>query len=731
MANRFWVGATATWDATAGTKWATTSGGAGGAAVPTAADDVFFDSSSSGTVTMSASSTGRSLDCNGFTGTLQHPAATTISFGDATAGSGNRAFRLGSGMTYVIGNATTSILSFISTSATVQTVTCAGKTVPSMTFNGVGGSWQLSDTLTAGATSTITLTNGTLDTNGQTVNVGLLASSNSNVRTLTLGASTINISGTSATAWNFTTTTNLTFNANTSTINFVTGSATLVGGSQTFNNIAWVSGTGGLTITGANTFNNVTFNTGSGIRTFQFGGNQTINGVLTCTGLNVNLNRLRFGTTVRGTTRTITMGASSSYSFTNVDFEDIAFAGTGLPITGTSLGDQLGNSNITFTPAVNRFWVGNAGSASDSAHWSATSGGAGGASVPLEQDNWFVDANSFTTTGQTLTMDRARFGKNADFTGLAFPITLLNGNQSSAGLSFFGNVTFTSNVTTSVTGTSPSWGFFGRGPQTITSAGANFNSNVTSAVVNFNGVGGTYTLQDNFSTNATVVLNNGTLDANGKNVTCSVFSSSVTNTRALTMGSGTWTLTGTGTILQLSTMTNLTFSGASSTILITDTSASSKTLAHGSTIALGTITITPGGAGAVIFGNNLMTLGTLNCTGGSALINFPTGSGSTTTITAFNVSGTSGNLVTMASVTPGTQFIISVASGLVQSSFVSLQDSAATGGAYFLAYRSTNAGNNTGWNFTQQRVAVSGRVPASGRVPVSGRVAVSNRYKLL
>jgi len=43
MANRFWVGGDADWDATAGTKWALTSGGAGGQAVPTAADDVFFD----------------------------------------------------------------------------------------------------------------------------------------------------------------------------------------------------------------------------------------------------------------------------------------------------------------------------------------------------------------------------------------------------------------------------------------------------------------------------------------------------------------------------------------------------------------------------------------------------------------------------------------------------------------------------------------------------------------
>ena len=43
MAAKYWVGGTANWDATAGTKWALTSGGAGGQAVPTSADDVFID----------------------------------------------------------------------------------------------------------------------------------------------------------------------------------------------------------------------------------------------------------------------------------------------------------------------------------------------------------------------------------------------------------------------------------------------------------------------------------------------------------------------------------------------------------------------------------------------------------------------------------------------------------------------------------------------------------------
>lgn len=71
MANRYWVGGTNTWDATAGTKWALTDGGAGGQDVPTSSDDVFFTATSGTvTVTISASSRCLNLNCTGFTGTI-------------------------------------------------------------------------------------------------------------------------------------------------------------------------------------------------------------------------------------------------------------------------------------------------------------------------------------------------------------------------------------------------------------------------------------------------------------------------------------------------------------------------------------------------------------------------------------------------------------------------------------------------------------------------------------
>jgi hypothetical protein len=72
MANRFWVGGTGDWDATAGSKWALTSGGAGGQAVPTSSDTVFFDANSgANTVTIGAgTSICSTLTMTGFTGTL-------------------------------------------------------------------------------------------------------------------------------------------------------------------------------------------------------------------------------------------------------------------------------------------------------------------------------------------------------------------------------------------------------------------------------------------------------------------------------------------------------------------------------------------------------------------------------------------------------------------------------------------------------------------------------------
>src|SRR3990167_4136103 len=101
MAARFWVGGTDNWDATVGTKWATTSGGAGGAAVPTSADDVYLDANS-GAVTVALASGNRvcqSFDCTGFTGTFNYAGWNLRVFNGAVTFVAGMTVGLGSGET--------------------------------------------------------------------------------------------------------------------------------------------------------------------------------------------------------------------------------------------------------------------------------------------------------------------------------------------------------------------------------------------------------------------------------------------------------------------------------------------------------------------------------------------------------------------------------------------------------------------------------------------------------
>jgi len=52
-----------------------------------------------------------------------------------------------------------------------------------------------------------------------------------------------------------------------------------------------------------------------------------------------------------------------------------------------------------------KYWVGNGGNWSDTAHWSLSSGGAGGAGAPSSEDEVYFDENSFTAPNQTVTAD--------------------------------------------------------------------------------------------------------------------------------------------------------------------------------------------------------------------------------------------------------------------------------------------------------------------------------------
>jgi len=440
MADRYWRGGTASWDGTAGTKWADTVGGATGAAVPTTADDVYFDATSTGTVTIATGNTGaKSINCTGFTGTIAGSAAITV------AGS----ITLDAGQTYTH--------SGIITISGTGTIITAGKTFSGITVFGSGITVTLGDALNL-TTRTVAISTGTFDTAGYNVTAGSISSSAATVRAINLNASNVTLS--QAAAIVFTTSTNLTFNAGTSQINCSTTTPTINGGSQTFYNVSFTSASAGTrSITGANTFNNLTLTaSASGLSQLSVAADQTVSGTLTCAGSSSTARGFVRSDTI-GTTRTITAAAVSAQ---DCDFRDITIAGAAAPISPTRAGDCGNNSGITFPAAKNSYRVGTNTTWAGSSSWALTSSGAGSNdNFPLAQDTAII--NEDTALTGTLSLALYNIG-SLDCSARTTGITLNHSTSATR----YGNYTLGSGITVSGANTQT---FSGRGTQTFISAG--------------------------------------------------------------------------------------------------------------------------------------------------------------------------------------------------------------------------------------------------------------------
>lgn len=188
----------------------------------------------------------KNINFTGFTGSLATTSTASVVYGSLT---------LASGMTV---SGYTGTMTFAATSGT-QTITTNGKTIAfPIDVNGVGGTRQVSGALSS--STTISLTNGTLDTNGYSVTTSGFITVGSATKVLTLGATTWTITGSSTNAWNCAASTGLTVNRGTSTISLTSASTKyFYPGGQTWGTVNQ-GGSGQLIITGAtgNTFANLT-----------------------------------------------------------------------------------------------------------------------------------------------------------------------------------------------------------------------------------------------------------------------------------------------------------------------------------------------------------------------------------------------------------------------------------------------------------------------------------------
>ena len=558
MAAYFWVGGTGTWSGTGNTQFAVTSGGVATLLDPTNADTVTFDANSGTAATVTVTSTAVSL-------------STTINKADIN----------------------------LSLSGSPTLCTAAG---------------------------TCTLTAGTLTLNTFTLSTGLFSSSNTNTRVLAFGTGNITLTGVNTTIFNTTTVT-------------------------------------GMTLTGTPVVN-CTATTGTSVQTRTFisgphGESQAIS---------VNINP---GTSAVDIFRL----ATNSGAFKDVTFSS-TFTGT-IQISNTIIiyGNfdsggatvYTGPSTVTFAATSGTKTIKTSGLVIDSP---ITFSGVGG--------TWQLQDALTSGATRTCTLTNGTL----DLASYTLTTGLFSSNNTNARTIAFG----TGNITvTSVSGT-----VFG-GP-TSTNTGLTITG---TAQVNVTGNG---------VTTRTVNPGNSVATSAPISFTISAGSDTINSTAGMTFNNLTFTSGFTGTFgnVTRSIFGNLTldasinsFSSGASTLTFTGTGSRTITTA-GETIDC---PITFNGVGGTWAMQDALTLGStqpLTMTNGTLQLK----SGTTNTVGSFATSGTTQKF--LQATTNGSQATLSQASGTVNATYLTIKDSAATGGAVFNSFTSNanvNSGNNTGWKF--------------------------------
>ncbi len=727
----YWVGGTGNWDDS--THWSTISGGYGGACVPTVNDNVFFDANS---FTGSAQSVNINTNafCNNinWTGAMYNPTFT-----------GTNTYTLNIyGSLVFINNMNLSFQGRTNFEATTlgKTITSAGKQfVSNVYFQGAGGGWTLLDPFST--SNTIYLYHGTLNTNSQNVSANSFNSSASNpaTRSLILGSTTLTLTSTSSSAWSVYND-NFTLDAGTSLIRFTGNGGGLYNSTYfgtnsilTLYNVEFTHTTGLSRIYYNFNYGNLIFNdvifygngqiqanctinnlTFSKAKYYEFESNRTqtilntLNSIGTCNEP-INMRSMTSGI------QAIINKASGSITIEYVALRDMDAQG-GAVFTANNSVDISNNTGwiINTTAPLDLYWVGGTGNWDDPAHWSTSSGGAGGACIPTVHDDVFFDNNSFTSPAQSVNINANAYCKNMDWTGATFTPTLTG--TSTYSLSIYGSLIFISSMNLSlqsrVNFESTSNG------NTITSSGKSFISNVY-----FQGAGGEWLLTDAFNSNNTIYLINGHLNTNNQLVNCNSINSSSSNpaTRSLTLGSSKITLTSSSSSAFSIYNDNFAFDAGTSLISFTGNGSGlyvSTYFGNYTNFAFYDVEFTnSNGTSRLYYNNNYGNLsfnkviflsnGTMQCNATYDTLIFSPGrtyqleSNLTQTITdEIIATGLGGFPIDIRSTTSGIQAILSKANGCVVLDFLQLRDNFATGGAsWYAGLNSADVDNNNGWNF--------------------------------
>lgn len=553
MADRYWVGGTGTWTDSA--KWSTTSGGAGGAGAPTAADNAYFDGASDAGAPFIVTLAGTSV-CKDY---IVGDGVTVTALDQQMTLSGSSGFTVHGSWFNPATNYVRTFARGVTFAATTtgHTITTNGVVITAsaqdLIFDGVGGEWTLGSALQQGTAPAggggINVNAGTLRTNGYNIVCNYFYSDTASTRALYFGSSTI-------TCYNnlfrvgfqlSTYATSLTLDAGTSTVEASTIDLGQTAKAFTlYNAKQYGTGNFGVTLSGNfNIANNLEFTLGGtpGIGSVRF--NYTafsIGGTFTIQQANTApTNRVRVSTVNLGIPCTLTCNALVIGD--GVDFRDITLAGAAAPFNASTknTGDLGGNTGITF-PAPKTVYWNLAGSQNWSANaWATTpTGTPAAANFPLAQDTAVVtEAGAAGTISFNANWDIGTLTFDGAFGPRTSAVTLNTTNTSY----IYGDLKLSSGV---ILGGTQGFAFFGRGTQTLTSAGKTFIFTVT-----LNAVGGTLVLGDNLTISDTQTFSHtaGTLNLNGFILNTGIFVSNSGSPRSTAFGSSKIQVSGSNTLI--------------------------------------------------------------------------------------------------------------------------------------------------------------------------------------
>jgi hypothetical protein len=181
-----------------------------------------------------------------------------------------------------------------------------------------------------------------------------------------------------------------------------------------------------------------------------------------------------------------------------------------------------------------RYWVGGTGNWSDATnHWSDSSGGSPGAGfLPTSADDVYIDNNSHTTNF-TISLNVDGNCHDFDTSGLTSKVLTFNNSSNNKKLNIYGSIDIPGSVILNWSSTSQII-FRSTSAETI-----NIPAVLSFSAIHFNGVGGSWTLLNNFqSTTASITLFNGELNVNNYTIILNTIVTAA-GTKTLTLGSGT------------------------------------------------------------------------------------------------------------------------------------------------------------------------------------------------